>query len=633
MCGIVGVFDSGGRLPSRELFLNCIHRLRRRGPDDSGIWGDGFVRLGHRRLSIVDLSPTGHQPMLCGDGRFVIVFNGEIYNHAELRRQLSPPRGWRGTSDTETLLEAYRKWGSTCLERLNGMFAFAIWDSTERTMFIARDRLGVKPLYYSWRGGRLVFASRPAAMLDLLGEPRGEIDFDALRAYLELGYIPAPLSFYKHLHKLQPGHFLQINSLRVMKTRYWDYRHIEPDPALASRSESELADDLDERIRRATAIRLMSDVPLGAFLSGGTDSALVVACMKASGVTAPKAFTIAFEEPDYDEGPAAAQIARHLGVEHVTETLSTSDLLQQLPLYVDEFDEPFADSSAFPTMAVARLARQQVTVALTGDGGDELFGGYHYYSLSERLSRITRLPGAAKQLLSAALGVLPSHRSKLLQGALRTHSRVGLFHYMRSYSKDFTPLLSDEVQQKTASSADQFEHMAKGFAPGLTAAEVGMRLDLALMLADGYLQKVDVATMASSVEARNPFLDYSLVEWSMRLPVRYKIRGNQTKYLLKKVLCRYLPDRFVYRPKRGFGMPVAQWLRGPLRSWSQQLLHDQTLMSAIPLERHRVQALFDSHLSGERDAHPLLWAVLMLLCYVARHHRGMESLPSVQQSL
>lgn len=633
MCGIVGVFDSGGCLPSRELFLNCIHRLRRRGPDDSGIWGDGFVRLGQRRLSIVDLSSTGHQPMLSGDGRFAIVFNGEIYNHAELRRRLSPPGGWRGTSDTETLLEAYREWGSTCLERLNGMFAFAVWDSTERTMFIARDRLGVKPLYYSWRGGRLVFASRPAAMFDLLGEPRGEIDFDALRAYLELGYIPAPLSFYKHLHKLEAGHFLRIKSLRVIKTRYWDYRHIEPDPALAKLSESELEDDLDERIRRATAIRLMSDVPLGAFLSGGTDSALVVACMKASGMTAPKAFTIAFEEPDYDEGPAAAQIARHLGVDHVTETLSTRDLLQLLPLYIDEFDEPFADSSAFPTMAVAKLARQQVTVALTGDGGDELFGGYHYYRLAERLSRIKRLPGAAKQLLSAALGMLPSHRSKLLQGALRTRSQVGLFHYMRSYSKDYAPLLSDEVQQKTLSSADAFEHVARGFAPGLTAAEVGMRLDLALMLADGYLQKVDVATMASSVEARNPLLDYTLVEWSMRLPARYKIRGNQTKYLLKKVLCRYLPARFVHRPKRGFGMPVAQWLRGPLRSWSQQLLHDQTLMSVIPLERHRVQALFDSHLSGERDAHPLLWAVLMLLCYVARHDRGMESLPSMQQSV
>jgi asparagine synthase (glutamine-hydrolysing) len=628
VCGIVGVFDSSGRLPSPEIFLHCIKRLQRRGPDGSGIWTDSFVRLGHRRLAVIDLSPAGHQPMLSADGRFVIVFNGEIYNHAELRRHLSPPGGWRGTSDTETLLEAYREWGSKCLDQLNGMFAFAIWDSVQRTMFIARDRLGVKPLYYSWRGGRLVFASRPAAMLDLLGGAHHEIDFGALRAYLELGYIPAPLSLYKHVSKLEPGHFVQIRSPRASKTRYWDYRHLEPDHALAGRSEGELIDDLDERVRRATAIRLTSDVPLGAFLSGGTDSALVVACMKASGMSTPKAFTIAFQEREYDEGPAAARIAQHLGVDHVVETLSTGDLLQLLPLYVEEFDEPFADSSAFPTMAVARLARKQVTVALTGDGGDELFGGYHYYPLTERLSLIQHLPGAAKIFLSAALGMLPSHKAKLLRGALWTRSRVALFHYLRSYSKDFAPLLNDAVLQRTSSSADEFEHVARRFAAGLTGAEVGMRLDLALMLANGYLQKVDVATMASSVEARNPLLDYRLVEWSMKLPVRYKIRGSQTKYLLKKVLCRYLPKRLVYRPKRGFGMPVAQWLRGPLRSWSKELLHDQTLMSALPLEPRRVQALFDSHMSGARDAHPLLWAVLMLLSYVARHDRGI-GLPPV----
>jgi asparagine synthase (glutamine-hydrolysing) len=627
VCGIVGVFDSGGLLPPPERFSSCMDRLQRRGPDDAGTWSNSVVRLGHRRLAIVDLSPTGHQPMVSADGRFVIVFNGEIYNHAELRPQLEPPGGWAGTSDTETLLEAYRRWGQACLGRLNGMFAFAIWDNTERRLFVARDRLGVKPLYYSWHDGRFVFASRPSAMTGLLAGGT-EIDPQSLRVFMELGYIPAPLSFYRKIRKLPPGHCMTVDARGPRAMRYWDYRHIAPDPKLLERSESELIDEFDDLMRQATRLRLMSDVPLGAFLSGGVDSAYVVAAMKAVGVAAPNAFTIAFSEPEYNEGPAAMAIARHVGVEHVVETLSVGDLLGLLPLYVDEFDEPFADSSAFPTMAVARLARRHVEVALTGDAGDELFGGYHYYPLIEALSKTRSWPAGIRRLAQASLGLLPLHRAKLLAGALGPTTLVGIFNYLRSFSKDFSPLVSDSVLSSTDSSSDWFERTALGFPKGLTSAEVGMRLDLGLTLVDQYLQKVDVATMALSLEARSPFLDYRMVEWSMRLPVEYKIRGRNTKYLLKKALCRYLPPELVYRPKRGFGVPVAQWLRGPLRAWAMELLHDDTLIARVPLEKARLRQLFDLHDSGARDAHPLLWATLMLLCYVARHDQGI-SLPAI----
>ncbi len=629
VCGILGVLDFRGSLPAPERFASGLESLRRRGPDDSGIWSDPLIRLGNRRLAVIDLSHAGHQPMLSIDGRFVIVFNGEIYNHVELRRQLGQHVGWRGASDTETLVEAYRVWGTACLQRLEGMFAFAIWDTAERRLFVARDRVGVKPLYYARLDGRFMFASRPRALSPLLGPQGAEIDPDALRAYLELGYIPAPLSFHRHTRKLLPGHYLLVDERELQQARYWDYRHIEPDPSFLSRSEDDLADELDALVRRATESRLISDVPLGAFLSGGIDSAYVVAAMKAVGVAAPKAFTITFADPHYNEGPAAAAIARHLGVDHVSETLNVGDLLGLLPLYIEEFDEPYADSSAFPTLAVARLARQDVTVALTGDAGDELFGGYHYYGLADRLTRTSGWPRLVRRLFRAALGALPSHRARLLAGALGPNTRVSLYNYLRGIAKDFPTLLEETVQRETVSSVEWFERAAAGFAHGLTSAEVGMRLDLSLILADGYLQKVDGATMAFSLEARNPLVDYRLVEWSMRLPVELKIREGHTKYLLKKALCRYLPRELIYQPKQGFGMPVREWLRGPLRRWAEDLCHDESLLSRVPLQRTRVQELLRLHMSGARDAHPLLWAVLMLLCYIARHDRGAALPPLV----
>jgi asparagine synthase (glutamine-hydrolysing) len=619
MCGILGLYNPSGVLPPSDTFDSALDRLKLRGPDDSGTWRDECMLLGHRRLAIVDLSPSGHQPMESSDRRYVIVFNGEIYNHRELRPRLSPRGDWRGTSDTETLLEAYRTWGVECLKHINGMFAFAIWDRTERTLFIARDRMGVKPLYYYEHNGTFGFGSRPGALSMLINDGALEIDPEGLRVYLELGYIPAPLSFHRNVRKLPAGFYLLASVRGVRRVRYWDYRSIKPDPSMNSRPEGELVDELESLIQNAVKARLMSDVPLGAFLSGGVDSAVVVAAMKRAGVGHPKTFTIGFTEAAYNEGPAAAKAAQHLGVDHIHETLDVNSLLDLLPTYIQEFDEPFADSSAFPTMAVARLARRHVTVALSGDGADELFGGYHYYPLIDRLAPMMEWGAAAKRSASRLFSSLPWHRTKLLAGALQCRDPVGLFHFLRSVGKDYPSLVNPDILQTTVNSESWFEQFAGAFAVDLSAAETAMRLDAGLTLPDLFLQKVDVATMAFSLEARCPMTDYRLVEWAMRLPMQFKVRNGETKYLLKKALSKYLPADCVYRPKMGFSVPLAQWLRGPLRPWAEELVHDDTLMSRLPLEKERVRDLLRQHSTGDRESHPLLWSVLMLLCFVQIH--------------
>ena len=627
MCGILGLYNSKGIAPVGDAFRAALDRLRLRGPDDSGIWQDERVAFGHRRLSIVDLSPTGHQPMESSDRRFIIVFNGEIYNHRDLRSQLMPHNGWRGSSDTETLLEAYRAWGVKCLSRINGMFAFAIWDRTERRLFAARDRMGVKPFYYAERDGALAFASRPSALTTLF-DGSLEMDPEALRVYMELGYVPAPLSFHRHMRKLPPAHYLLVDERGVRRIRYWDFRCVAPERAWAQRAEGELVEELRALILDAVKLRLMSDVPLGAFLSGGVDSALVVAAMKAAGVERPKAFTIGFKEARFNEAPVAARIAESLGVDHVVETVDVDDLLGLLPLYVDQFDEPFADSSAFPTLALARLARRHVTVALSGDGADELFGGYHYYPLINRLRPALRWPEPCKRRVRQLLRLLPGHRVKLLADALGSAGTVQLFNYLRSPGKHGLNLIDPDITSSTSGSESWFEQYAAAFAVDLSPAETGMRLDAGFTLPDLFLQKVDIATMAFSLEARGPMTDYRLVEWAMRLPFEYKIRAGQTKYLLRKALSNQLSADIVYRPKMGFGVPIASWLRGPLRQWAESLVHDDTLMSKVPLDRVRVRELLRQQLSAERESHPLVWSVLMLLCFVQRYDTQ-KALPAI----
>ena len=632
MCGIVGTVRFGDAQASPEDFNRAVQSLERRGPDSFGIWSDDRVQLGHRRLAIVDLSATGAQPMESADGRYVITFNGEIYNHLALRIELNPPGGWRGSSDTETLLEAFRVWGPDCLGRLDGMFSFAVWDRVAKTLHVARDRMGEKPLFYLHDGQGFAFASRPTALKHLRGGSLGPLCNDALAAYVDLGYVPSPDSIWRGVRKLPAAHYLVLTGRTTRLVRYWDFRHIRPERDWLTRSEDDLVDELDGLVRNAVRARLMSDVPLGAFLSGGTDSSLILATMKQVSSARPIAYTIGFHERSFDESAAASRIAGHIGVEHRLERMSVSGLLKLLPSCVEAFDAPIADTSCFPTRAVARLARAGVKVALTGDAGDELFGGYHYYSLAERMARLQRMPRTVRSNLASLLAMLPAHRAKLLAEAMRRGTNVRLFHFVRSMRKDFPSILTDDALANSTPSSFHFEQSAATFALDLCPADVGMRLDAAFTLADGYLTKVDVATMASSLESRCVLTDHHIVEWAMRLPVKYKLRGSQTKYLLKKLLCRYLPGDLVYQPKRGFGMPVAAWLRGPLKSWAEQILNEKSLFDGTPISQESLRALFDLHNRGVRDAHPLLWSALMLLCFIAHHERGM-ALPPVSDEL
>ncbi len=615
MCGIVGVVDLCNQVEAEEV-RNAANTLRNRGPDDNGVWVDGCVGLGHRRLAILDTSDASHQPMASRNGRYVIVFNGEIYNYRDLRQQLNISN-WQSDGDTEVILEAYTKWGVDCLRHFHGMFAFAIWDCHEQQMFVARDRMGVKPFYYHASPTGFLFASRPRALKSLNHNLGYRIDEQALRYYLEGGYVPAPHSIHKDIRKLPAAHYLLFdkNGLRIQ--RYWDFRQILPDTSWELRHEDDLLDELDDIVSRVVQSRMVSDVPLGAFLSGGIDSSLVVAMMARISAQPIKTFTIGFDNKKYDESSHALAVAEYLGTEHYCEQLKVDELLQLLPTFQKEYDEPFFDCSAFPTMAVSRLARQHVTVSLSGDGGDELFGGYHYYRIVQQLEPFYKLPKWLRFSIASLIGTLPNHQLKLLSAALRQSNLAAAFAFSRSIQKDFDSVLLCSLMAQTQSLREMFSVMSRSFPKSLRASEQGMRLDALFTLADDFLQKVDVGSMAFSLESREPLLDQELVEWGMRLPLKWKLRGGTNKYLLRKLSYRYLPQEILDRPKQGFGVPIDQWLRGPLKQWAIDRIENSKLFDFVPLEQSKVRGLFELHQTGKRNVHPLLWAILMLLDFTA----------------
>jgi asparagine synthase (glutamine-hydrolysing) len=624
MCGIVGVIDFRFSADADALGAAAA-TLHTRGPDDSGMWTFENVGLSHQRLAILDPTSSGHQPMLSTDRRFVIVFNGEIYNFLELRQQLhKDAASWESKSDTEVILAAYAKWGTQCVCRFHGMFAFAIWDRREKALFAARDRMGSKPFYYHYSPACFAFASRPRALLTLHPDLSSELDEQALRLYLESGYVPAPYSIFKSIRKLPPAHWLLLNDHGLQIDRYWDFRQITPEPSWNDRHEEDLCDELDEILSRSVQSRMVSDVPLGAFLSGGIDSSLVVAVMAKHSSRPVKTFTIGFEEQEFDESKHAQAVARYLGTEHHCERLKLDDLLLLMATFREEFDEPFFDFSAFPTMAASRMARRYVTVSLSGDGGDELFGGYHYYQIARRLGPLYRSPAVFRRWLAALASAIPQHRFQLLSAALRHDTEIGAFCFARSISKDFDGALTADTVARTQSLLDLFTDAAKHFPVGLDASESGMRLDAFYTLPDDYLQKVDLASMAFSLESRDPLLDQDLVEWAMKLPLKWKLRGTQNKYLLRKLAYRYIPQEMVDRPKQGFEVPIGEWLRGPLRTWAISRLSDAERFKGTPLSQSQIMQLFRLHISGKRNVHALLWAVLVFLDF-ASGLRGRES--------
>ena len=603
MCGLVG---ATGPSVDAARAQSAIDRLAWRGPDDRGLWSEQEAVLAHCRLSIIDLSPAGHQPMVSADGRYVLTYNGEIYNYRELRTELGGD--WRSDSDSEVILRAYARWGKAFLGRLRGMFALGIWDRHEKRLLLARDRLGVKPLYYAQRGGAVLFASRPQALFLYDPQLSTDVDLSGLSLYLESGYFPAPFTLHSVVRKLPAGHLLEFADGKASVSAYWNPLGIEPIPSWRDRPEGDLLDELDQLLTASVKARLISDVPLGAFLSGGIDSSTVVALMSKLASGPVKTFTIGFREPQYDESRYAAAVANVFGTEHRQEMLSVDDLLALVPSFHEHFDEPFFDSSAFPALAVSRLARKQVTVALGGDGGDELFGGYHYYSILQRMAPAFRMPQVMRLGAAQVIRLAPSHRAQLLAETLSEDEPLKAFRFMRSIAKDFASLMLEPPARMDAVFAATVQQMPNG----LTAAEQAMRLDLTHILPEEYLQKTDLSSMSYALEAREPLLDHELVEWSLKLPLEWKLRGGKSKYLLRRLAERYLPREIVERPKQGFAVPIDRWLRGPLRDWARERLEERRLYERFPLDRRRVLELLDLHLSGKRDAHPLLWAVLML---------------------
>jgi len=623
-------------------------QIAHRGPDDAGAWLDGEagVGLGVRRLAIVDLSPAGHQPMLSVDGGFVIAFNGEVYNFRELRRELEP-RGhqFRGHSDTEVMLAAIREWGvEEAVKKFVGMFAFALWDRRLRLLHLVRDRLGIKPLYYGWAGKTFLLGSELKA-LHAHPDFVPSVNRQALALYMRYGYIPQPYSIYQGILKLPPGCILTLRvapghpPVAAEPTVYWSAKQIAEQGRsdLFRGSDDEAREKLEDMLRESVRLRLVADVPLGAFLSGGIDSSTVVALMQAQSDRPVKTFTIGFFEDQFNEAGHARAVAAHLGTEHTELYLRPDEAQAVIPKLPTLFDEPFGDSSQIPTYLVSALARRHVTVSLSGDGGDELFGGYSVYFLARSIWKGMRwLPAPCRRALGAWLGRLDTAscdrwlgwlapffdkhgrpgtvRQKLhkLAEALPFESPEKLHHHFASHWKRPTTLVLDGDEPPTAFTDPSRWAALPDFRQRM------MFTDLVAYLPDDILTKVDRASMGVSLEARVPILDHRVVEFAARLPLSMKMRAGQGKWLLRQVLYRYVPRELVDRPKKGFGLPLDAWLRGPLREWADALLKEDRLKREGFLRPEPVARAWAEHLSGRRNCQECLWDVLMFQAWLER---------------
>ena len=623
--------------------------IKHRGPDDSGAWADAQagVALGHRRLAILDLSAAGHQPMQSEGGRYVMAFNGEIYNHLALRAELEGT-AWRGHSDTETLLAGFEAWGvEATLKKTVGMFAIALWDTRERTLHLARDRFGEKPLYYGWVNGAFVFGSELDALRAYPGFAN-PVSREALAQYMRFMYVPAPLSIYEGIYKLEPGCLLTMHGLPrfacndgLISTRWWALAD-----AVVAGAQSQITDEaealqaLEQSLAEAVQLQSLADVPLGAFLSGGVDSSTTVALMQQQATRPVKTFTVGFEEAGFDESPHAKAVAQHLGTDHSELFVTSAEAQAVIPQLPTMYDEPFADSSQIPTHLVSKAARQHVTVALSGDAGDELFGGYNRYFWGPRIwSRLAWLPYPVRQGLGKAITRVPVGAWDALgvpinallpgtQGIVRVgdkaHKLASRLRGVRNMDDLFMSLVTEwqDPGSVVVGSSWRVETPPTGqpnprnIPANLSDAERMMYRDSMGYLPDDILCKVDRAAMSVSLETRVPFLDHRVAELAWRLPLHMKIRGNEGKWALRQVLYRHVPRELIERPKAGFGIPVGQWLRGPLREWAEPLLAENRLASEGYFYPVPIRAKWAEHLSGQRDHTASLWAVLMFQAWL-----------------
>ena len=633
MCGFVGFIGEPGALDAETLeriAARMASRLESRGPDDAGTWvsPSAGIALGHRRLAVIDLSAAGRQPMVSASGRSVIAYNGEVYNFAEIRRALeAEKRRFRGGSDTEVVLEACEAWGvERAVSQFIGMFAFAFWDERARRLTLVRDRLGIKPLYWGSCGGVLFFGSQPKAFGD---HPawRPAVDRDALSAYLRHAYVPAPRSIFEGIEKLEPGSMVEIEAVgRETRHRYWDLRGLARD---AARVRTPLDDEtavemLDGLLRDAVKRRMIADVPLGVFLSGGIDSATVLALMQAQSTRPVRSFTIGFGEEGYEEARYAKRVAAHLGADHTELRVTEDHALAVLPRLASWFDEPFADSSQVPTYLVSEMTRRHATVALSGDGGDELFAGYNRHvraaALWRRFGTWPRPTRAA--LLRAAPPSAWDRLSLAVPRSIRPPLAGDKAHKLASLLLSMAD--QDALYRRLVSQWEDPDALVRGgqeprgilWDPTLRSDVMNFTdrmqfLDAVTYLPDDILTKVDRASMAVGLEARVPLLDHRVAEFAWRLPAAMKVRDGQGKWLLRQVLRTYVPERLTDRPKMGFGVPIDRWLRGALRDWAESLLAEDRLRESGYFEPAPIRRAWAEHLSGLRNHQHRIWTVLM----------------------
>ncbi|TXH69272.1 MAG: asparagine synthase (glutamine-hydrolyzing) [Thiothrix sp.] len=638
MCGIAGFLGFNHLSDPASTLERMTISLKHRGPDAQGLWLDSEaqIALGHRRLAIVDLSAAGQQPMYSACRRYICVFNGEIYNHqilrTELERQQAAPK-WRGHSDTETLLACFVHWGvERTLQKTVGMFAIALWDQQERSFYLMRDRMGEKPLYYGWIGAQFAFASELKALRQLPSF-QAELDRDALAKYMQCAYVPSPNSIYQNIYKLEPGCFLafkpsELTHTSVQPQVWWSSLEV------ALNGQQQLITDqtealycLEQQLKLAVNLQAQADVPLGAFLSGGIDSSLIVSLMQAQHSQAIRSFTVAFEQAGFNEAQHARAVAEYLGTSHTEFKVTAQDALEVIPLLPQLYDEPFADTSALPSFLISRCARQQVTVALSGDAGDELFGGYRSYLFAQKIwTKAARVPSALRKKLLQVLLKLPISRLNRL--LLQSDQQLGeqlqkIAHALQASDSVYAlfPRLSQHWQQPEslvigAQTSELAWSMSK-LAPHFSQVESAMMLfDTLTILPDDMLCKVDRAAMGASLETRVPFLDHRVFELAWRIPLEFKIHQGQGKWLVRQLLYKYLPEAMVNRPKQGFNVPLASWLRTDLRTWAEDLLDRNLIRQQGYLNADLVQNEWQGFLKGAANQQRL-WCILMFQAWLA----------------